>query len=352
MLRFANPEYLNALYLLIPLMVLLYWVTQRLQERQLKSFASEKLQKVLTPLRSKGKGFVKFGMLSLAAVLLVIALANPQIGTKIEEVKQVGIDVFIILDVSLSMQAEDIKPSRLAKAKYDINKLIRKLRGDRIGLIVFSGAAYVQFPLTTDYAAANLFLNAVDVTTVPQPGTAIASAIKLAQNSFPVNAADNRNKAIVVITDGEDHEGNLKDVVENAVNHGIAVYAIGLGSSKGVPIPIYNDAGVKVGRKKDNQGNIVLTKLDETTLMEITSIGNGQYYRGSTGDDALDRIYTDLSNLEEGEYGAKKVTEYEDRFYYFLLPALLLLIIEFFISGNRVKFLMNIIDRRDVKNEV
>ncbi len=339
MFRFAHSEYLYFLYL-IPVIVLIYWFTQRQQVKLLKGFANSKLHKVLFPKRSGAKSGIKFISFLIAVVLLIFALANPQVGSKIEEVKQVGIDVYILLDVSLSMTAEDIKPSRLDKAKFEISKLIRKLQGDRIGLIVFSGQAYVQFPLTTDYSAANLFLSAVDVTSVPQPGTAISSAIELAMKSFKEEAET--KKAIVVITDGEDHEGQLKSVVEDAAGKGVNIYAIGLGDPSGAPIPIYNSAGVRTDFKKDNKGEVVLTKLDETTLQEITSIGNGKYYRGTNTSDELDKIYNDLAKIEESEFGATKITEYEDRFHYLLIPALLLLIFELLVSSNKSKFLMKI----------
>ncbi len=265
-----------------------------------------------------------------------MALANPQIGSKIEEVKQVGIDVYILLDVSLSMKAEDIKPSRLEKAKHEISKLIQELKGDRIGLIVFSGKAFIQFPLTTDYSAASLFLSAVSVKSVPQPGTAIGPAIQLALNSFKKD--EETQKAIVIITDGEDHEGKLDNVIEEANNIGVKLYAIGFGSPQGVPIPIYNNAGRQTGYKKDRNGNVVLTKLDETTLEEITSKANGQYYRGSNNEDELEMIYNDLASLEGSEFGATKITEYEDRYYYFLIPAILILVIEIFIKERKSKF--------------
>ncbi len=309
-----------------------------MQKKHIDLFASSKLQKVLLPLRSGFKSIYKFGIIILSMALVIVALANPQIGSKIEEVKQVGIDVYILLDVSLSMTAEDIKPSRLDKAKHQISKLIQRLRGDRIGLIVFSGEAYVQFPLTTDYSAANLFLSAVDVSSVPQPGTAIEPAINLALSSFKED--EDTKKAIIIITDGEDHEGNLTEIVEEATTKGVQTYTIGLGSPTGVPIPIYNAAGVQVGYKKDRRGNVVLTKLDEQTLQEIATVGNGKYYRASNTEDELELIYNDLGQLEETEFGATRITEYEDRFYYILFPAILLLIMEFFISNNKSKFLM------------
>jgi Ca-activated chloride channel family protein len=296
------------------------------------------MHKLLLPLRSRIKGGVKFGMVLLSIILLIVALANPQVGSKIEEVKQVGIDVYILLDVSLSMHAEDIKPNRLEMAKHEISKLIYKLRGDRIGLIVFSGEAFVQFPLTTDYSAANLFLSAVDVTTVPQPGTAIIPAIKLAQKSFKQD--EETTKAIIIITDGENHEGNVVGVAEEAASKGISIFTIGLGSSTGSPIPIKNASGVQTGYKQDRYGNTVLTKLDEATLKEIAMAGGGNYYHGSNSKNELDKVYKDLSEFEQTEYGATKITEYEDTFYYFLFFVLILLVFEFFISSTKNKLLI------------
>jgi Ca-activated chloride channel family protein len=331
MFRFANPEYLNALYLL-PVLVFLFWYLIRSRKKILQSFADKELHKTLLPTDSNLKRWMKFIIVLMAVTCLIFAAANPQVGTKLQEVKQTGIDVFILLDVSNSMMAEDIKPSRLEKAKYQISNLINKLRGDRIGLIIFAGQAYIQIPLTTDYSAANLFLSAVDVNSVPSQGTAIASAINLATASFDSLSTD---KVIVAITDGEDHEGDVMDAVESATSKGIKLYTIGLGSPSGVPIPMYNRNGQPVGFKKDQAGNTVLTKLDEQTLKEIAIAGNGKYFRGSNYEDYLDQIYSELSELEQAEFGVKKVTDYEDRFYYFLIPAIILLILEFFISDKK-----------------
>jgi len=336
MIRFANSEYLYLLWL-IPALIALYWYTMQKQNKVLEKFAGTKLKDVLFPLRSKLKSWLKFGITLFAIVLIIVALANPQVGTKIEEVKQIGIEVYILLDVSRSMGAEDIKPSRLEKAKFEIAKLIQKLQGDKIGLIVFAGQAYVQFPLTSDYAAANLFLNAVDFNSVPQPGTAIGSALDLALKSFRYD--DDTKKAIVVITDGEDHEGNIDAALDEANSKDVSIYTIGFGSSVGVPIPVYDDAGVQRGYKKDNQGNIVLTKLDEVILKTISEKTNGKYYRGSNTQDELEAIYNDLAKIQKSEYGTKRITEYEDRFYYFLIPAIFILIGEFFISSNKSKWL-------------
>lgn len=345
MIRFANIEFLYAL-LFIPLLIILYWYLQKNYDKLLQKYAHTKLHDILFPLRSKAKYHLKFGIYTFSLMLILIALANPQIGTKIEEVKQIGIDVYILLDVSKSMLAEDIKPSRLEKAKYEISKLIQRLKGDRIGLIVFAGQAYIQIPLTSDYSAANLFLNAVDVNSVPQPGTAIGPAIELALKSFKYD--DGTKKAIVIITDGEDHQGDIDAAIDEANSKSVAIYAIGFGSPAGVPIPIYNDAGVQIGYKKDNQGNIVITKLNEEILKKITEKANGKYYRGTNTEDELEAIYNDLAKIEQSEYGAKRITEYEDRFYYFLLPAILLLTAEFFISSKKSLWSMKFEKLREV----
>lgn len=331
MFRFSHPEYLNLLYAL-PVLVAAFWYLGRNRKRLLQNFADKELHKTLFPTDSNLKRWTKFMLILLALTCLVFAAANPQVGTKMQEVKQTGIDVFILLDVSNSMMAEDIKPNRLEKAKYQISNLINKLRGDRIGLIIFAGQAFVQIPLTTDYAAANLFLSAVDVNSVPSQGTAIASAINLATASFDTLSTQ---KVIIAISDGEDHEGDIQKAVENATSRGIKIYTIGLGSQSGVPIPVYNNRKQMVGFKKDREGNTVLTKLDEEALKKIAIDGNGKYFRGTNYEDHLDKIYTELSELEQTEFGVKKVTDYEDRFYFFLIPSLILLVLEFFISEKK-----------------
>ncbi|MCH7723802.1 MAG: VWA domain-containing protein [Bacteroidetes bacterium] len=331
MIRFAHPEYLNALYLL-PVLIIIFWLLYKNKNRLLEKFADKELHSVIVSSFSNVKNYFKFGVIIVALVSLILAAANPQVGTKLQEVKQTGIDVFILLDVSRSMTAEDIKPNRLEKAKYQISNLIRKLQGDRIGLIIFAGKAYIQFPLTTDYSAAGLFLSAVDVNSVPYPGTAINSAINLAVESFDSSAT---SKVIIAITDGEDHAGDVMDAVNEAVTKDIRIYTIGLGSTGGVPIPMYNSRGDMIGFKKDNEGNTVLTKLDEAGLKQIAAAGSGKYFRGNNYEDYLDKIYNDLSELKKSEFGVKKVTDYEDRFYYFLIPAIFLLIIELFISEKK-----------------
>jgi Ca-activated chloride channel homolog len=334
MFKFGRPDYLYLLYLIPVLLVSYYFIRKKLDEMY-KSFANEKLHRILSPMKSRNKPALKYIIFLIALTLIIVSLARPQIGSKIEEVKQMGIDVVIVLDVSMSMQADDIKPDRLEKAKHEVGRLIEKLQGDRIGLVIFSGNAYVQFPLTSDYAAANLLLNAVDISSVPQPGTSISSAIQLAVNSF--KTTEEIKKTIIIISDGEDHEGEIDKVIDEAVSNDISIYTIGLGNTAGSPIPVYNEHGAKTGFKTDNSGKIVITKLDETVLKDIASKGNGKYYKGSNNDEEIDDIFKALSNYEQTEYGTKRITDYEDRYYFFLIPALLLLIGEFFISSNRSK---------------
>lgn len=338
MFRFENPEYLNFLWLIPVIIALLFWLNKR-RKKLLSDFADSNLHYIIIPDHSNLKTKIKSAVILTVLALLILAAANPQVGTKLQEVKQTGIDVIICLDVSLSMSAEDIKPNRLEKAKYQISNLIQKLKGDRIGLIIFAGQAYIQFPLTTDYSAANLFLNAVDFNSVPQQGTAIASAINMATQAFDTASTQ---KAIIIITDGEDHEGDIESAVENAVEKGIKIYTIGLGSPDGVPIPVYDERGNLRGFKTDNQGNTVLTKLNEQILKEIASKGDGEYYRGNNYEDYLDKIYSNLSQLEKAEFGTKKVTDYESRYYYLLIPALILLIVELFISERKSPFFVRL----------
>ncbi len=344
MLRFANPEYLYLLLLLIPFVIAIYY-DFIIRKKLMKNFADEKILKSLSPAKSRLKYFLKSGLMFFSFLFLILAIANPQIGTKIEEVKQVGIDVYILLDVSNSMAAEDIRPNRLEKAKFDIQNLISKLQGDRIGLIIFAGRAYVQFPLTTDYSAANLFLSAVDFNSVPQQGTNIGEAINLALNSFKKESPT--KKAIIMITDGEDHEGDIESAISIANDKNVPIYSIGLGSKDGVPIPILDNSGNNVGFKEDNNGEIVMTKLDESTLVDISTKTDGKFYSGQTGENELEEIYADLMGIERKEFGTKQITDYEDRFYLMLFPALLLLIAELVLTSKKFKFLQKIDDENE-----
>jgi len=336
MIRLAHPEYIYLLGL-IPLLVVTYWLVLRARQRALQQFGEETILQRLAESASKRKRLVKFVTLLLALVCIVIGLANPQIGTRLQEVKQEGVDIFIALDVSLSMKAEDIKPNRLEKAKLEIRNLIERLGGDRLGLVVFAGEAYTQFPLTMDYSAAQLFLDVVDVDVVPVPGTAIGAAVKRAMESFDFK--ETTTKVIVIVTDGENTEGDAFEAAEEATKKRVLLYTIGMGSPSGSPIPIYNASGRQTDFKRDRNGNIVVTKLDEVSLEKIAAIGNGKYFRGTNAQDELNEIHKNISTLQKKEFGVKQFTDYEDRFQYFLAAGILLLIVELLISERKIKWI-------------
>ncbi len=335
MIRFAHPEYLYLL-LLLPLVLGVLLLTLRLRQKALKRFGVPSVLHRLTEGASAAKPAVRGGLILSALGLLVVGLANPQIGTRLEEVKQEGIDLFIALDVSLSMKAEDIKPNRLEKAKLEIRNLIDRLAGDRVGLIVFAGDAFTQFPLTTDYSAANLFLDVVDVDAVPNPGTNIGSAITRAMESFDFK--ETTTKVIVIITDGENTEGDAFEAAEEAAQKGVLLYTIGMGSPAGAPIPVYG-AGGGMDFKRDRMGNVVVSKLDEAGLERIATTGNGKYFRGTTAQDELDEIYGAINALQKKEFGVKQFTDFEDRFQFFLAVALVLLVIEMLLSEKKTPWL-------------
>lgn len=300
----------------------------------LSRFIAASLFAQLAPDLSPAKRVLKEALMLLALALLILAAANPQIGTRLEEVKREGIDVFVALDVSLSMKAEDIRPSRLEKAKRDVSSLLKKLQGDRVGLIVFAGDAFVQFPLTADYSAADLFISAVDVDAVPTPGTMIGTAIEHALNSFRKDLPT--QKAIIIVSDGENTEGDVPGAIENAKKEGVRVYTVGMGTPEGGPIPLYNN-GVRIDYKRDGAGSIVLTKLDEATMQQIALASNGGYRRATSGGNEIDDIFKELSALEKTELGSLQVTGFEDQFQYPLALALMLLIIENLLSERRGK---------------
>lgn len=331
MLRFAKPEYLWALWLLVPLAAL-FIASFIFKRRALKKFASVRLQEQIVPDFSRTKHWLKQAFAFLAVACFLLAAAQPQIGSRIEEVKRKGIDLFIALDVSLSMKAEDIKPNRLEKAKRDVTTMIRRLQGDRIGLIVFAGEAFVQFPLTVDYSAAELFMSATDVDAVPYPGTMIGSAIELALKSFPNDLPT--QKAIVVVSDGENTEGDLIGAVQKAKEAGVRIYTVGQGTPEGGPIPMY-ESGRVVDFKRDRAGSIVLTKLDESMLQQIAAATGGTYRRATGGGNEILDIFGELEKLEKTELGTMQIGGFEDKFQYPLAAGLLFLLLEALMSERR-----------------
>ncbi len=334
MLRFAHIEFFYLL-LLVPVFLLLYWMYNRWKKKAERRFGDQQVISTLMPRVSDGKPLVKFLLLLIAFLFLVIGLVDPQVGTKLEKVKRQGIDMMLVLDVSNSMLAEDIKPNRLERSKMAISNLIDRLEGDRIGIVIFAGNAYKQLPLTTDYSAAKLFLSAVDTRIVPTQGTAIGEAITMASESFD---DEEHNKAIVIITDGENHEDDAIGAATAASESGIKVFTIGMGLTEGAPIPIYNNYGTRTGFKQDREGQTVITKLNEDMLRQIAAAGNGAYARANNASTGLRKIFDDISEIEKKEIESKQFTDYEDRFQIYLAAALLFLIIELLIATRKSRW--------------
>jgi Ca-activated chloride channel family protein len=334
MIRFAHPEYFYLL-LLVFFFLFAFWFYNNWKKRAIKRFGDKKTIALLIPQLSTGKPKFKFVLLLIAFVFLVVGISDPQIGSKLEKVKREGIDLMLVLDVSNSMLAEDIKPNRLERSKMAISSLIDKLQGDRLGIIIFAGNAYKQLPLTTDYSAAKLFLSAVSTDIVPTQGTAIGEAIEMAAESF---GDTEHNKAIIIITDGENHEDDAISAAKKAAEQGIKVFTIGMGLPDGSPIPVYNNYGNRTGFKKDRQGKTVVTKLNEDMLRQIAAAGNGAYARANNASTGLRKLFNEISQIEKGEIETKQFTDYEDRFQIYLAIALLLLIFELLIARKKASW--------------
>ena len=336
--RFGDEKALMALAV-IPLLFLVYWLTGRYQRRQLAKWGDSALLDKLMPDFSSMRVFVKFVVWVFAYALLVIAVARPQFGTKLSEVKRRGVELIIALDVSNSMMAEDIQPNRLENAKMAISRLVDRLENDKIGLIVFAGDAYIQMPVTTDYAAAKLFLNSINTQIVPKQGTAIGSAIHLAMRSFTPNSE--KSRAIVIITDGENHEEDALAAAKEAAAAGIIIHTIGIGSPQGVPIPVTSGSGQKDYRT-DYEGKVIVSKLNEELLRQIAEAGNGTYIRATAARTGLTTILDEMNKMEKQEIQMKVYAEYDEQFVYYVGFALLLLFIDFILTTRKSRWLLNL----------
>ncbi|MCF8371160.1 MAG: VWA domain-containing protein [Bacteroidales bacterium] len=337
MFQFANREYLYAL-LIIPALVMIFIIAWQMRKRAIKNFGDMKIIKVLMEDVSLLRPIWKFGIAMLAMGFLILGIAGPQRGSKLKEVKRKGVELVICLDVSNSMLAEDIQPNRLERSKRAISKLLDELQNDKIGLIIFAGEAYVQLPITTDYAAAKMFLSTVNTQVVPTQGTAIGAAIELAMKSFTTDIE--KNKAIIIITDGENHEDDAIAKAQEAADKGIIVHTIGMGLPKGAPIPIGNSG--RSNFRTDRTGQIVISKLDETMLQQIASAGQGKYIRANNSQTGLNKLFEEINRMEQSEIESTAYSEYEDRFQYFIGVALLLLFLEFVILERKNKYFKGI----------
>ena len=327
----ANEDYLYALGL-IPIMIIFFIFATILKNKALKRFGEYRLVKELMPLASKSRPVIKFSGMIISLTLIIFAIARPQFGIKTKEITKKGAEVIIALDVSKSMLAEDITPNRLAKAKKAIQNILEKADGSKFGLIVFAGEAYTQIPITADYSAAELFLASVTTDIVPVPGTNISSAIEHAFTSFsPLNK---KGKALIIITDGEDHDDKAIEKAIEAKEKGITVFTIGMGLPAGAPIP----TGKKNEYKKDADGNTVISRLNEDFLNQLAKSGGGIYTRANNFQTGLSYIYEELSKMESDETKAE-VAQYDERYDILIAIALFFLVIEFFILERKNKWL-------------
>jgi Ca-activated chloride channel family protein len=324
-------EYLWGL-LIIPAFILLFIVVTEWKKRAIASLGDKKVVNQMMPEVSLSRPWLKFILFIIAFAFLIIAAADPQIGSKMEEEKRKGADLMILLDVSNSMLAQDLPPSRLENAKQAIAQLIDNLHSDRIGIIVFAGEAYVQLPMTTDYSAAKLFLNTINTNMVPTQGTAIGAAVDMGMRSFDFK--DGTGKSMIIITDAENHEDDAVAAAKSATEKDVMVNVIGIGSEQGAPIPIYEN-GKQVGFHTDSTGKTVVSKLDENMGKEIAAAGNGTYVRATNANSGLNIVMDQINKVQRKTIDSKSFKDYEDRFQFFLFIAFVLLIVEFFISNRK-----------------
>lgn len=330
-----QPIYFYILFA-IPVIVVVFLLLLVWKRTVQKRFVDKELLKKLSPNRSLFKSVLKVLVLCLAIACLSFALVNPKIGTKLETVKREGVDIVFALDVSKSMLAEDIAPNRLEKAKQLITQIINGLAGDRIGIIGYAGSAFPQVPITSDFSSAKLFLSGMNTDMVSSQGTAITQAIELAQTFY--DDEDQTNRVLFIISDGEDHEGNVSAIAEEAAEKGIRIFTIGVGTLEGGPIPI-KENGVLQYYKRDQNNEQVITRLSEETLKEIAKTANGEYIDGSNTKVVVDQVKAILNGMDKKEFEAKQFTDFKDQFQWFLAGALFLLVLDVFLLERQTAWL-------------
>ena len=334
MYQIEEPKYF-ILLLLIPVIWLAYFYMRYWQRRKQKSVADSSLLNKVVREQSRLKPFVKMLMLSLSLLFLITGLTNPKMGTKLETVKRRGVDIVFAIDVSKSMDAEDIAPSRLEKAKRLVSKIVDNLVSDRIGIIAYAGEAYPLLPITTDYAAAKIFLQNMSTDLVSSQGTAIDDAIDLATTYFD---EDDTNKILVILSDGEDHSQKAVEAAKRAAQQGVTIFTIGIGTQKGSVIPIKKN-GSLYGYKKDKKGQTVITRLDDKTLKEIATVTHGKYIDGRSTKDVVNYISDALKKMDKKEFETTKFSEYKDQFQWFLAAGLFFLVLYMLILERETQWL-------------
>ena len=328
MFRFANPQYLWLLTL-IPLFVVLFAGVAAQRHRRLARFGNPDTLAELMPEVSNGRVVLKFILFCGAVALVVLAAARPQFGSKLREEKAWGVEMMLVVDVSNSMLAEDFEPNRLERTKYAINRLFDGLKQDRVGLIVFAGEPRVQLPITSDYRMAKAFARRIDPSQVSVQGTAIGKALEQALLSFSGETDEKRSRAIILITDGENHDDDAVAVAKRAAEQGIRIYTIGIGTPEGAPIEIDGEF------IRDEQGEMVVSKLNEEMLAQIADLTGGAYVRATKQDIGLDEIVRSINEMEQSELSTVRFEEFNEQYQYLLIAALVLLVAEFFLLARR-----------------
>lgn len=341
MFRFANPEYLYLLVIIPALIILFLWALHDRRKR-LARFGDPETVRSLMPEASTGRIKLKFALFVTALALLLLAAARPQFGSKLREQKSKGIEMMLAIDISNSMLAEDFAPNRLERTKYAIDKLFDGLQQDRVGVIVFAGDATVQLPITSDYRMAKAFAKRISPSMASVQGTSIGKALSLAEMSF--SSDSDASRAIILITDGEDHEGEVMEAAQRAADQGIKIFAIGIGTPEGAPIQIGDEF------IKDEKGDMVVSKLDEQMLQEITQITGGAYVRATKQSIGLDEIVRTINDMEQSELTTVRFEEYNEQFQYLIAIALVLLVLEFSLLGRRNPLLARFNIFREAKN--
>ena len=321
------PQYLWLL-LLVPCFFLVQYGVLKLRQRRIRKFGDEALVNALMPSYSKGKVWLRLSFFSVAFCMLVLAISRPQNGSKLKEMEMHGAEVVIALDVSNSMLAQDYSPNRLERAKYAIQKVADNLSEDRLGLVVFAGKADILVPLTSDYISAKMFINSITTNSVPVQGTSIGSAIDMAMNNF--SSQSDKSRAIIVITDGENHEEDAIAKAEQAAENGVRVFTIGVGSDKGSLIPLPDGSYIV-----DENDEMVVTKLDAATLLEVASAGKGIYVQATNDEFGLEPIINEIKNMEDEVVTRVLYEEYEELYMYFLAVALLFLVLQMLVGYRR-----------------
>lgn len=334
MFRFENPAFLYLL-IIIPVIIVIRLLEMRKRKLKLKKFGDLSLLKQLMPDVSSSRKSLKFWLMIAALVLLIVMLARPQMGTKISQEKRKGIEVIISLDISNSMRAEDVVPSRLDKSKMLVENMVDNFTNDKVGLVVFAGDAFIQLPITSDYVSAKMFLQNTDPSLIATQGTDLAGAIELSSKSF--TQQDKVGRAILIITDGEDHEGGAIEAAEKARKNGIRVFVLGVGSTKGSPVPDGNG-----GYMKDNSGQEVISALNEEMCKQVAQAGGGAYIHVDNTSLAQRQLNDELTKLQKGDISSVVYSEYDEQFQAVGILVLILLIIEMLILERKNPFFKKI----------